>query len=334
MIFTAARCRSPGILAMKRAGAKDYALLLVFTASSVALGAWLAKKNDASRNGLPVGMTRDEKGELLWEKDGAPMALVSEGPFVMGAETTSSTEDAEAMPAHEERTEAFFIDRFEVTNGRYARFLSSIARVGHVLCPGDEPREKDHRPLDWGTAAYTERSAGDDRPVAGVDWHDARAYAAWAGKRLPTEVEWEKAARGTDARPFPWGTSQPRSRGASGVSSRDELGVFRANWRDDADGFLYAAPVGSFPDGASPWGCQDMAGNVWEWTESAFDLYPGAPAFLEARYPRATRSRERVFRGGSFDQSTMDLQTTHRHHAPPETRRIDFGFRCAVSAWP
>jgi formylglycine-generating enzyme required for sulfatase activity len=286
---------------------------------------------------LPPGLKRGARpGEFVSSKDGAPMVLVPAGTFTMGVAVTSTTDDMEAMPAHEEKTGAFFIDVFEVTNGRYAKFLAALAVSGHATCPKDEPKDKDHHPLDWGTPAYddpkTGTSPGSDYPVAGIDWYDARAYAAWAGKRLPTEVEWEKAARGTDARPFPWGFVTPRKTGAAGTSSPGPDGKIRANWRDDADGFLFCSPVGKFPEGRSPYGCEDMGGNVWEWTESTFHPYPGAFPNIVAKYPPELGATYRVYRGGSYDAGTMDIQTTHRHWIEPEAKRADFGLRCVVSA--
>jgi formylglycine-generating enzyme required for sulfatase activity len=264
------------------------------------------------------------------------MVLVPEGAFTMGVATTCTTDDVEAMPEHEARTGRYFIDVDEVTNARYAKFLAAIASDGHKTCPKDEPANKDHAPLDWKTALYEDakvgRSPGGDYPVCGVDWYDARAYAAWAGKRLPTEPEWEKAARGTDGRPYPWGFHTPLSVGRTGIASRDDTGVIRANWADDADGYDFTSPVGKFPQGRSFYGCEDMGGNVWEWTESNFSLYPGAFDNLAAKYTPEVCAGLRIFRGGSYKFSTMDIQTTHRHWVEPEKRMEDCGFRCVVSA--
>jgi formylglycine-generating enzyme required for sulfatase activity len=284
---------------------------------------------DDAQGDLPPGVRR-EGARFFSTTDGEELAFVPSGAFTMG--TRARTDDVEAMPDHEETTGAFYIEIHEVTNARYARFLAAIAEKGHATCPKDEPANKDHRPLDWGTEAYKDRSPGDDYPVCGVDWYDARAYAAWAGKRLPTEAEWEKAARGTDERPLPWGDSWPKSKGATGIASPDDQGIFRANWRDDADGYLFAAPVGKFPQGASPYGCLDMAGNAWEWTDSEFTLYPGHYPYLEKKYPEADRKSWRIYRGGSFNFSTMDLQTTHRHWGPPTKKELDMGLRCVISA--
>src|SRR5205814_727613 len=125
-------------------------------------------------------------GTWICEADGALMVRVPAGVFIMGAPRSSSSEDAEGMPAHEVVTGAFFVDVYEVTNRQYARFLAAVAQSGHATCPRDEPAQKDHRPLDWGTEDYAARSPGEDYPVCGLDWFDARAYCAWAGKRLPT----------------------------------------------------------------------------------------------------------------------------------------------------
>jgi formylglycine-generating enzyme required for sulfatase activity len=252
-------------------------------------------------------------------------------------------EDFEAMPAHQVKTGRYYIDAFEVTNARYRKFLAEIAAAGHKTCPKDEPEDKDHKPVDWGTAAYddprTGTSPGPDYPVSGVDWYDARAYAAWAGKRLPTEEEWEKAARGTDGRPYPWGYSRYANIGAVSEITRDELGILRTNGNGETDGFMFASPVGHFDgsskdrgDGRSPYGCYDMAGNVWEWTDSQFAPYPGAFEHIAGKYTPDVCKELRVFRGGSFAFGAQDIQVTHRHWKAPTTKNADLGLRCVISA--
>jgi formylglycine-generating enzyme required for sulfatase activity len=289
---------------------------------------------------LPAGVKAGAKpGEFVCEKDGAPMVLVPAGPFAMGCtKALSAIEGMEAVPDHVAKTGAYYIDVYEVTNARYARFLQAIATDGHKTCPRDEPKDKDHKPADWKTDVYALRSPGDDYPVCGIDWHDARAYCAWAGKRLPTETEWEKASRGTDARRYPWGDESPRSDGAIGLASKLKDGTFPANWNGNADGYDTCSPVGKFPRGASPYGCQDIAGNVWEWTESSFTLYPGCYDNLKELYPESTWGETRIYRGGSWSKSTQDLQCTHRHWMEP-TKRVskdspipDMGARGVITA--
>ncbi len=280
---------------------------------------------------LPDGLERHDDGRLVWKADGSPMRAVVAGSFRMGAELKSKTDDRECKPARDVELAAFFIDEREVTLGRYKRFLAAIEKDGHARCPEGEPPEKDHTPHGLGSERYAIYGATDEHPVVLVDWWDATAYARWAGKRLPTEEEWEKAARGTDGRPYPWGVERPEG----GTGPFDKVtqvgGKWVANWRGPADGHEYLAPVGSFPAGASPSGCLDMGGNAWEWCDGWFAPYPGASKMLVAKF---RGQRLRVIRGGSFGFGAQDVQTTHRHWHPSSYRNPDLGFRCAVSAAP
>jgi formylglycine-generating enzyme required for sulfatase activity len=140
-------------------------------------------------------------------------------------------------------------------------------------------------------------------PVVNVSAEDADAFCAWAGLQLPTEQQWEKAARGTDGRIYPWGNQPP-----------GKERTLRCNWGDSYawihDGYEYTAPVGSYPSGASPYGALDMAGNVWEWTSS---LYGGGPL--------------RVFRGGSWNDDAEDVRCAFRSAWPPDDSDDYLGFR-------
>ncbi len=171
-------------------------------------------------------------------RDGAPMVLVPAGEFVMG----SGEGGLDEGPPRRVDLPAFYIDRHEVTNEQYLRF---IGQTGH------EP------PRSWG--GPRPGKGMEKLPVTDVTWFDAMQYAVWAGKRLPTEAEWEKAARGTDGRRFPWGNLD--------IESARQLGSDKP-----------LQPVGSRPPGASPFGCLDMAGNAWEWVADWYDGYPGTTA--------------------------------------------------------
>jgi sulfatase modifying factor 1 len=189
--------------------------------------------------------------------------------------------------------DAFCIDKYEVTNRQYARFLQE---TGH------------RKPAFW----EDERFNRPEQPVVGVAWEDAVAYAQWAGKRLPTEAEWEKAARGTDGREYPWGNTLTYS--------------LECNSAGTQDNHMYTAPVGSFPADASPYGVMDMAGNAWEWCADWYDpIYYHRTARRNPRGPDAGELRVR--RGFSWDDGLA--KTTGRQGKNPLQMDSKTGFRCA-----
>jgi formylglycine-generating enzyme required for sulfatase activity len=222
------------------------------------------------------------------------MVYVPAGEFVMGGDFGEFDEE----PRHKVWLDAFYIDKNEVTNEEYRRCVRA-RRCRRSLADGDR------------------RYNGPRQPVVSISWHDARAYCAFAGgKRLPTEAEWEKAARGTDERRYPWG---------------NELRRECVNLRDAEDGFRHTAPVGSFPCGASPYGALDMAGNAWEWCEDWWDggYYRVSPARNPKGPPRSPRGR-RCMRGGTWKYEVgFFVTTTNRSHTFPTKRTPWVGFRCA-----
>ncbi|HEY6288598.1 MAG TPA: formylglycine-generating enzyme family protein, partial [Nitrospiraceae bacterium] len=222
------------------------------------------------------------------------MVLVPAGEFTMG----SSTGDSDERPAHQVYVDVFSIDRYEVTVGQYAVFLQEGGG---------------HPPSDWATM---NRLAHQKRPVANVDWADAAAYCKWAGKRLPTEAEWEKAARGTDGRLYPWGNDPPTPLHANyGKTGSHDYGTL--------------TPVGTLEDGKSPYGIYDMAGNVWEWVSDWYDndYYKNSP---QQNPGGPSMGGFKVIRGGSWTSSPRNLRSADRYWDPPSFRSLYFpGFRCA-----
>jgi iron(II)-dependent oxidoreductase len=221
----------------------------------------------------------------------ADMVYVPAGMFLMGSDSSQADEG----PFQNIYVGAFYIDRYEVTNEAYKRFIDA---TGHPA------------PKHWFGGTFP---PGEARcPVAGVSWYDARAYAEWMGKRLPTEAEWEKAARGDDGRTYPWGDA------------------FVPNWLNvngEGDAYPQAAPVGSFAQGVSPYGVYDMAGNVEEWTADWFDRYPS-----NTRDDPAYGQQYRVTRGGSWINYDGNTRTFNRGKFYPSDTSILLGFRCARDA--
>ena len=231
----------------------------------------------------------------------APMVEIPAGEFWMGVDGTIGLEDE--RPRHRIWLDAYSMDRHEVTTRHYAVFLSS---TGHDV------------PWLWETVNLVEHG---DRPVIGVSWTDADAYCRWAGKRLPTEAEWEKAARGTDDRAYPWGNQPPTEELANfGIGARFSYGQT-------------LTPVGRYERGQSPYRLYDMAGNVWEWVS---DWYEGA--YYErssARNPQGPETGQlKVLRGGSWSELPKYLLTYGRFKLDPATRNSYVGFRCVRSLPP
>ncbi|MFQ5508310.1 MAG: formylglycine-generating enzyme family protein [Leptospirillia bacterium] len=251
----------------------------------------------------------DSSRPLFFETTPTPpegMVLIPAGPFVRGSDkedTEGRAKEFGAMkpwyldehPAHKMTLPAFFIDKTEVTVGAYTLFL-------HATGSGV--------PSDWPGATPENR----DLPVTGVNWHQADAYCTWFGKRLPTEAEWEKAARGPDGREFPWGDTFDAMRGNTGAARLGKL-----------------MPVGHFPEGASPYGVLDMVGNVWEWTASWYLPYPGSDYHTDD-----FGEKYRVIRGGGWGgigHYTLDqfYRAAYRFYIDPAISFNDAGFRCAKS---
>ncbi len=245
------------------------------------------------------------------------MVYVPGGTFTMGS--PSSAAEADDSPVHQVCVSGFYIDKYEVTNAQFKQFADA---TGYIT---DAEKDAGSGDPTWRHPNGPESNAEDmpNNPVVCVSWADANAYAQWAGKVLPTEAEWEKAARGTDGRAYPWGNSPMES-----VVNVADKSV-SAKWSTSAidDGYKTAAPVGSFPNGRSIYGAEDMAGNVWEWCSDWWDsdYYKKTPS----ENPIGPDDGQyRVIRGGSWFYSLDGARTNQRMYFRPDGSSAAIGFRC------
>lgn len=223
--------------------------------------------------------------------DTGEMISIPGGAFNMG----NNQGDPDERPAHPVNVAAFQIDRFEVTHALFDAFVQATGYQSE--------NEKAGKAQTWRNL-FTADTA--ENPVAVVSWNDAVAFCEWAGKRLPSEAEWEFAARGTDGRIYPWGNAFDASK-----------------FNGKASGIRGTAHVGSYPVGASAFGVDDMAGNVWEWTADWYQAYPGGAnsQFFGEKF--------RVTRGGGWFDEDKQVRATNRSSADPSASNDDLGFRCA-----
>lgn len=240
----------------------------------------------------------------------AGMVLIPGGEYAIGDEKG----EEDARPVRTVTLDPYYIDRHEVTNAEYRKFVEWFRETkdGRFAHP-DQPPGKDHVPATWKSPDYR-RFTGDDQPVVGIDWYDAYAYARWAGKRLPTEAEWEAAARGKNARAFPWGP---------------HFAVRLANTRDA--GAKRTMPIGSYPGGNTPEGIADLGGNAWEWCYDWYepDYYAKAPT---ANPQGPAIGKDKVIRGGSWAHPSKMARGSYRNFGRPVVWSYYIGFRCAKSA--
>lgn len=261
--------------------------------------------HNGNKVSLPDHMT--VKGDKVYNnKDGSVMVLISEGPFTMG-----STERNSESPVREVHLSSYLVDLYPVTNKQYMRFLQEtskmdLAKIAHPK----QAKVNNFKPKGWRTPEYSTFSDLPNSPVVFIDWWDAWAYAKWAGKSLPTEAEWEKAARGSDGRMYPWGKDLPTTAMAN----------FGGN-------IGKTTPVGSYPEAASPYGCLDMVGNVSEWCYDTYD-----PNFYKAAKTSNPVNKSdklsRVVRGGSWTDAVTSIRNTVRGCWMNTVRYNFIGFRC------
>ena len=225
--------------------------------------------------------------EIVNEKDGSVLIEIPAGQFTMG----SNDYDNE-KPIHTVYLDKYYIGKYEVTVGQFRKFCNATGKT--------MPKQP-----SWNNR--------DDHPVVNVTWHDAKAYCDWAGLRLPTESEWEKAARGTDGRKYPWGSTWDNT---------------KCNSSENGDSYSNTSPVGSFSSGVSPYGCYDMAGNVWEWCNDWYggNYYASSPS-SNPTGPASGVSR--VLRGGGWSDYDLGCRAAIRGRNRPGGRVNYDGFRVA-----
>ena len=247
--------------------------------------------------------------KIVWEKDGSEMILIPAGSFEMGDHFDEGSKDGRELPVHTVELDAFYMDVYEVTVGQFRDFVNQS---------GYKYRG------NWDSVA--KYSPGDEYPMVYVTWNDATAYAKWAGKRLPTEAEWEYAARGgLVGKRYFWGDEKPDG---SQCNFADKNTPTDFTWADRTvdDGYEYTAPVGSFI--ANGYGLYDMAGNVWELCQDWYgkDYYSSSPT--KNPLGPGSRSYYRVLRGGDWHNSASYLRVAGRLNLTPSDRGSYYGFRC------
>ena len=302
--------------------AKTAALAVCLLSCSAFIPALAATPEPPASSGSGAGApVAQAAGPSTTSPAPADMALVPAGPFTMGADRGGEEDE---HPAHTVTLAAYWLDLTEVTNEAYEQCVAAKA------CRPHDPNSSLVNHFGGDEAFRAPR-----QPISSISWDDATAYCQWKGKRLPTEAEWEKAARGTDARRYPWG----------GEAADAERAVFATG---------HTAEVGTHPKGAGPYGHLDMAGNVWEWVADIYDPYAyrratadrGVPGTCEqvmaaqdelrrkgqqgftGKNPIPTEC-ERVLRGGAFNYDGPGLRSCNRVHHPSRFRLIMSGFRCA-----
>jgi len=265
-------------------------------------------------------------------KDGAEMVFVPAGEFLMGSEDSDAYIDED--PEHLVYLDAYWIYKYEVSN---AQFFEFVVDTGFTTDAQDQGWSYviENGALDQSSGAYWAAPTGfgsdivgmENYPVTQISWNDAYAYCEWAGGRLPTEAEWEKAARGESGLKFPWGDSGGTASNANYCDTNCEF-----EWKDrdsnQDDGYEQTAPVGSYPGGVSPYGALDMAGNVWEWVADWYDetYYNTQTNWNNPTGPESGTAR--VLRGGSWDVVERSLRASVRSQAYPEVAFTSSGFRC------
>ena len=239
-----------------------------------------------------IEQLEEKRRELQDELNEREMVLISAGSFKMGSDRAGRENET---PEHKVQVNAFYMDRYEVTNLRYKDFVDATGR---------------RTPVHWQSGTFP--SGKTDHPVVNVTWEDARSYAEWVNKRLPSEAEWEWAARGTEGREYAWGKQ----------ANQDF-----ANFNNPEGG---TSSVDKYTNGQSEFDIWDMCGNVGEWVNDWYDAkYYARSSESDPKGPPV--EKKKVYRGGGFQTNRIDIRTMSRHSAMPNMYQDYIGFRCALS---
>ncbi|MDO8546397.1 MAG: SUMF1/EgtB/PvdO family nonheme iron enzyme [Nitrospirales bacterium] len=256
----------------------------------------LAQIPATPQESVPVAVEDFSPYKTIVGDDGREMIEIPEGPFKMGG----NDGDYDEAPEHQTYLSTYYIDKYEVTQAEYERFVKMTKRGKPFVPVFDDDQSKILKP---------------EYAAMGMSWFDAEAYCQWAGKRLPTEAEWEKVAKGERNRKYPWG---------------EAMGPKYANLDGEEDGYKYLAPPGKFEAGRSYYGLYDMAGNVAEWVADNYDdKYYAKAIYRDPKGPE--EGQNKVIRGGSWRESPNGARVTKRFQAKPWRTDATIGFRCVKS---
>ncbi len=265
---------------------------------------------------LPPSLTptRLSGATQIASRDGMILRYVPAGEFLMGSTANEAGADSDEIPQHTVFLDSFWIDQTEVTNAMFAAFLNAQGNQVEGNAPWLDAGDEDALLVQIG-GIWQPKAGFEAFPVIEVSWYGARAYCQWAGRSLPSEAQWEKAARGSNGQTYPWGP---------------EIACDKAQVAN-CTGRLHA--VGSKPAGASPYGALDMAGNVWEWVADWYD--PAYYASSSAQNPGGPEAGEtRVLRGGAWEYDWKHARAANRRHNGPAASLHEYGFRCALAVAP
>lgn len=293
---------------------------------------------------IPAGAT------AINPTNGLTVVYIPKGTFTMGSDKNYNLRRGFCLtPQHKVTLDAYWIDQTEVPISAFRKFVEATAYTTDAEKNGNAGWIWNYKMNDWNKVDSPDSGPNwmrplsgreiptgiDDHPVTQVSWYDAKAYCEWAGGRLPTEAEWERAARGDkDTRIYPWGNSKVNDTLLNfGEKS------FKCRFCDfrQEDGYQYTAPVGSFPKGASPFGVLDMAGNAFEWVQDSYDGQSCYPTGHVTNPTPPEGGKERIMRGGSYaeyDGLYWKLRVDNRWSRLPGSSFADVGIRCAYDERP